>query len=136
MPGGSVKPSPEQGTRVPEANQVTAAHDGPFRAARWRTIPGWVAMGVGALLYAEVFAASVQAARNVLDQDHPVWIMAVILVGWPLLVLVGWARMWRRSSRRHQVSPRSPGQVGRYGFGLLLLAPFVLLVFVVTTSTL
>ena len=121
---------------MPEVNQVTAVHDGPARAARWRTIPGWAAMGLGALLYAEVIAASVQAAHNVLDQDHPAWIMAAILVGWPLLVLVGWARMWRRSSRRHQVSPRSPGQVGRYGFRLLLLALFVLLLFVVTTTTL
>jgi len=53
MPGGAVKPSPEQGTRVPEVNQVTAVHDGPARAARWRTIPGWAVVGLGALLYAD-----------------------------------------------------------------------------------
>jgi hypothetical protein len=67
--------SGEQGTRVPEVNQVTAVNDGPARATWWRTIPGWVALSLGALLYAEVVAASVEAAHNVLEKEHPAWIM-------------------------------------------------------------
>jgi H+/Cl- antiporter ClcA len=120
---------------VQEANQVQAKNDAGARTKWWLTIPGWLAMGLGALLYAEVVVASVEAAHNVLDQQHPAWVFAAILVGWPLLVLGGWARMWRRSSQRRQVSARSPGQITRYGFGVLLLALLVMVLFVVSTST-